>query len=64
MDLFMKTMLLVFPYGVAQKMCRQQELWDKMIYLSLKQRPVKKMFYKTKKYEYVQHPRKFHKILR
>lgn len=61
MDLFMKTMLFVFPYKIAQKMCRQQQLWDKMLYLSLKQKPVKKMFYKTKKY--VQIPRKIHRKL-
>lgn len=61
MDLFMKTMMLVFPYGMAQKMCRQQQLWDKMLYLSLKQKPIKKTFYKYKKYVHV--PRKIHRKL-
>ena len=61
MDLFMKTMMLVFPYGVAQKIYVQNQLWNKMIYLSLKQKPVKPPFYKYKKY--VQVPRKIHRKL-
>jgi hypothetical protein len=61
MDLFIKAMLLVFPYGVSQKLIVQQQLWEKMLYLNLKQKP-KRMFYKTKKYVYV--PRKNYKLLK
>jgi len=57
----MKTMLLVFPYGMAQKICVQQRLWDKMLYLTLKQKPIEKTFYKYKKYVHV--PRKIHRKL-
>ena len=60
MDLFMKTMLLVFPYDMSQKICDQHQRWNKMLYLTTKQTPV---HYKYTKYVPLKN-RKNYKLLK